>query len=899
MTGIERLSTALAGRYSIERELGAGGTATVYLAADLKHDRKVALKVLKPELSAVLGADRFLVEIKTTAALQHPHILPLFDSGTAHGFLYYVMPFIDGETLRSKLDRETQLGIDESVAIAASVADALDYAHRHGVIHRDIKPENILLHDGRPVIADFGIALAVSAAAGGRMTETGLSLGTPYYMSPEQATAKKEISGRSDIYSLASVLYEMLTGEPPHMGNSAQQIIMKIITEEVQPVARLRKSVPPNVAAAVAKALEKLPADRFDSAAAFAQALRDARFATAHAANDQMPPSQQRAWLRDRRSLTALSLTGIALVALGAAILGKNEQSGSIGPDDVVRATLSLGDSVAVRAIGNIRVAISPDGKRIAFIGASSLDYALWVRDFSHTRARQLPNTEGAFAPFFSPDGESIGFFTASGSRTMMKAIDVTSGVVRTVVEDSVAQWGGADWADDGNIYFTDAAYGLSRISAEGGAIKRIARADSAQGYFELDYPDVLPGSHFATATIWRNTSALRIGLIDLDKGTVTDLMPGSYARYVPPDLLAVGTPDGRILVAPFDPRKGKLTRSPSVVLADVQSEWESNTVQFAVSFNGTLLYQTAVGLRSGLVWVDRKGQQTFIDSTLTDVTPNAALSPDASQVAVTRSESSTSTQLWIKHLATGTLSRLSFDFTHADRPVWTPDGKAIAFLGQRDDRRTAWVRPANGNGTAQPAVPGSIPLDEILYDPTGRYTLLRTEGAGVIAGGRKLMVLRNGVDTIPQLLIKSPYDHYAMSISPDGKWLAFTSTESGTPEVHVRPFPNVDAARYVISQGGGDASLWSRNGRELFFRGPHGQMFAVPVTTGSRFTHGKPQLLFAGNGLGVQFFYRSYDVHPDGKRFLMVRIGGDDTGVLDVVFNWRSEVRRQLRTPN
>src|SRR5512145_2138165 len=258
--------TALTDRYRIERELGAGGMATVYLAEDLKHDRKVAIKVLKPELAAVLGAERFVQEIKTTAALSHPHILPLFDSGTADAFLFYVMPFIEGETIRNRLNRETQLGIDDAVRIAREVADALDYAHRHGVIHRDIKPENILLHDGRAMVMDFGIALAVSAAAGGRMTETGLSLGTPHYMSPEQATAEKEISGRSDVYSLASVLYEMLTGNPPHTGGSAQQIIMKIIAEPVETVTRYRKSVPPNVAAALDQALEKLPADRFDSA---------------------------------------------------------------------------------------------------------------------------------------------------------------------------------------------------------------------------------------------------------------------------------------------------------------------------------------------------------------------------------------------------------------------------------------------------------------------------------------------------------------------------------------------------------------------------------------------------------------------------------------------------------
>ncbi|HEX6944191.1 MAG TPA: serine/threonine-protein kinase, partial [Gemmatimonadaceae bacterium] len=311
------LASALADRYRIERELGQGGMATVYLAEDLKHKRKVALKVLKPELAAVLGADRFVQEITTTAALQHPHILPLFDSGTAEGFLYYVMPFIQGETLRDKLNRETQLGVDEAVKIAIDVADALHYAHTQGVIHRDIKPENILLANGRPMVADFGIALAVSAAAGGRMTETGLSLGTPHYMSPEQATAEKEISARSDVYSLASVLYEMLTGQPPHVGGSAQQIIMRIVTDTARPVTELRKTVPPNVAAALARALEKLPADRFATAKDFAQALGNPGFTSARMTAGETLATAGPAWTRDPRSIGVMLAAFAALIALG------------------------------------------------------------------------------------------------------------------------------------------------------------------------------------------------------------------------------------------------------------------------------------------------------------------------------------------------------------------------------------------------------------------------------------------------------------------------------------------------------------------------------------------------------------------------------------------------------
>ena len=270
----ERLKTALADRYAIQEEVGAGGMATVYRAEDLKHDRRVAVKVLRPELAAVVGAERFLNEIKVTANLQHPHILALHDSGEAGGFVYYVMPFVDGESLRDRLNREKQLSIDESIEITRAVASALDYAHRHDVLHRDIKPENILLHDGQPVVADFGIALAVSAAgAGTRLTETGMSLGTPHYMSPEQAMGDRELDARSDVYSLGCVAYEMLAGEPPHTGPTAQAIIAKVMTEEPRRLTLQRRTVPPHVDAAVLRAIEKLPADRFPAASQFAEAL--------------------------------------------------------------------------------------------------------------------------------------------------------------------------------------------------------------------------------------------------------------------------------------------------------------------------------------------------------------------------------------------------------------------------------------------------------------------------------------------------------------------------------------------------------------------------------------------------------------------------------------------------
>jgi serine/threonine-protein kinase len=269
----DRLKSALADRYAIERELGSGGMATVYLAEDLKHHRKVAVKVLRPELAAVLGSERFLNEIKVTANLQHPHILPLFDSGETDSFLYYVMPYVEGESLREKLNCEKQLGIDDALKITSEVADALGSAHRQDVVHRDIKPENILLRERHAVVADFGIALAVTAAAGERLTETGLSLGTPAYMSPEQVSGDREIDGRSDIYSLACVLYEMLAGDPPFTASTPRAVLARHVTDPAPPITTVRSSVPQPVAAAIATALGKAPADRFESTKAFSEAL--------------------------------------------------------------------------------------------------------------------------------------------------------------------------------------------------------------------------------------------------------------------------------------------------------------------------------------------------------------------------------------------------------------------------------------------------------------------------------------------------------------------------------------------------------------------------------------------------------------------------------------------------
>ncbi|MEP7326090.1 MAG: protein kinase [Gemmatimonadota bacterium] len=876
MSAPDALRAALTDRYRIEREVGQGGMATVYLAQDVRHDRKVALKVLRPELAAVIGAERFLAEIKTTANLQHPHILPLFDSGAADSFLFYVMPFIDGESLRDRLNREKQLPVADAIRIASEVASALDYAHRHGVIHRDIKPENVMLHDGAALVADFGIALAASKAGGSRMTETGMSLGTPHYMSPEQAMGERKLTPRSDIFALGVVTYEMLAGDPPFSGTSAQAIVARMLAGSPQPLRTPRPSVPPAIEAAVMKALERVPADRFATATDFASALTGGHLAPVGSTASPASRMSPRTW-----SMAALAAAGL----LGLGALGHRFASRAPAGLGVVRATLELGDSVSVRPIANSRLAIAPSGRRIAFIGSENDDAALWVRDLDQPVARRLPDTRGAFAPFFSPDGESIGFFTGA-TLTSIKVVPAAGGPVRTVLQEAASGFG-ADWGDDGRIYFSHVSRGLARVSSDGGAVTVLTRPDSATAFKEHDYPDVLPGSGHAVVLLWTGSIGTnRIGLINLRTGGLTELTDGSIARFLPPGLLVIGGAEGRLLAAPFDARKGRVTGDQVLVQSDVEHDIANGTVEFAVAENGTLVYQRRSAANVGIVWVDRSGGITPVDSTLSEGFVDLVLSPDATRLAVSLSPG----EVWIKHLVTGAFSRISLDLKDANRPAWTPDGRQVAFLASRNGRQTTWIRRADGSDSARAAVGGTGIYDEISFDPKGRFTLLRS--LGISPGTRYLLFLEHGVDTIPRILLRSPYDAYGMTLSPDGRWLAYVSEESGTSEIYVRPFPDVGSARFAISSGGGIEPLWRRDGRELFYRTTRGEVFATAISDGAGFQHGAPVRLFSLPDMAFQPYHRTWDIHPDGRRFLMLQRGGTAAQVLSVVFNWQESAR-------
>jgi len=890
---LDRLAAALADRYRIERELGQGGMATVYLAEDVKHDRKVALKVLKPELAAVLGADRFVVEIKTTAALQHPHILPLFDSGTADGFLFYVMPFIDGETLRDKLDRETQLGIEEAVRITTDVADALDYAHRHGVVHRDIKPENILLHDGRPMVADFGIALALSAAAGGRMTETGMSLGTPHYMSPEQATADKDVTGRSDIYSLGSVLYEMLTGNPPHVGASAQQIIMKIVTEEAQPVTALRKSVPPNVAAAVARALEKLPADRFASAAGFGAALTNPSFATAPTA-----PTAGRSAGPPARG-PALTAPLAALVVLLAAALGWSlTRPGGPGPVSRYGVALPADQAPQPEGFG----AVTPDGSRVLYMGPSEIAglARVWIKDRDQLTARPLLASDGTSSFAVSPDGARLVVVILNEIR--MGPLD--GGGLTPVAGGVSGSYGAVTWLDDGSlVYVARDRFALERIPAVGARTpvtvwasdslfpQNVTPLPDARGVlFQACLPPCATGHLYAVEF---GADSARLIVRDARRGRVVDDIL-LYSETRP------GGGPGPLYAVAFDGRRLEPVGSPVVVADSVQSPFGQPYYDLGASGTGIMLRGGQGGAGANeLVWVDRAGRATPVDTAWRFlVTQFAAdygwaLSPDDTRLAIGLNTGA-GDDIWLKQLPRGPVSRVTFGASPDRRPRWRPDGRWITFLTDTSFS----MRRADGTGADSLIWAGRA--DEAVLSADGRWIVLRTGATSAAAGGRDISALRVGRDTVPQPLIATPYDEMSMRLSPNGRWIAYQSDETGRMEVFVRPFPDVGSGKVQVSSDGGTGPLWSRDGREFYYLRRDETMMAVPVGTDGAVRPGAQRELFRRSGpltaLNAQY-YTPWDITRDG-RFVMTRaVTGAESQppTLVVIENWLDEIRAMV----
>ncbi|HUF25653.1 MAG TPA: protein kinase, partial [Gemmatimonadaceae bacterium] len=884
---VDRLAAALADRYRIERELGAGGMAKVYLAHDLKHDRDVAIKVLKPELAAVLGADRFVVEIRTTAALQHPHILPLFDSGEADGFLFYVMPFIDGETLRSRLDRETQLGVDESIRIATNVADALDHAHRHGVIHRDIKPENILLHEGRPMVADFGIALAVSAAAGGRMTETGLSLGTPHYMSPEQATAEKEIGARSDVYSLASVLYEMLAGQPPHTGGSAQQIIMKIITETPAPVTQYRRSVPPHVAAAVAKALEKLPADRFESAQAFAAALGDAAF-TGFAGTPATVVGRMYA-VTSRRPLYAAAAVGAVLLVVAATGWLRGMPELVTSRQRVMLWQHSVGHQLDPGIPRHSsQAAIAPDGSSIVYTDSAGGVPRLLRKQRNESGATVLEGTEGGVSPFFSPDGRWIGYRTVDGR---IRKVPIEGGGSITLADDGDLTYVSAAWLDDGTIVYAGRRYELTRVDAAGGE-SRPVHVDTSRSGHTIMTISALPGSRGFLYTACSGNCAIEsaIYVYDLaaDSGRLV-VANAAGAWYSPTGHLLYTDRAGGLYALGFDAERLVPTSGAVPVIDDVLP------ASFTLSASGTVLYAASYGGKAlaELTWVSRDGSAVPLDSTWRGDFHYPALSPDGSAVAVSVGDGTT--QLWIRR-SDGTRQKLTQDGLVSWRPTWTPDGRSLVFSSLRtpggtQDDFDLYRMPVDGSTPPALLLDHTYGVWEGEFSRDGRWLVIRSDELGAIS---QIRGRRMDTDTALVPLQVNENTKTQIALSPDGRWLAYASDGTGMREIYVAAFPSMTSPR-LVSREGGSEPRWAPDSRELFYKNSDALM-SVAIMPGEGVVAGSPRRLFSVAPYRSARNRQQYDVAPDGQHFVMIRDVA--TGAPEVVYveNWFPELLAKVR---
>jgi len=883
----ERLSAALADRYRVEREIGSGGMATVYLAQDLKHDRQVAVKVLKQELAAVVGTERFLSEIRTTANLQHPNILPLHDSGDADGLLYYVMPFVDGESLRDRLDRERQLPVDEAVRLAVDIAEALDYAHRHGVIHRDIKPANILLTEGRPLIADFGIARAVSSVDSGRLTETGMSLGTPFYMSPEQATGERDATGATDIYSLACVLYEMLVGEPPFTGPNSQAILARLLADRPSSTRTVRRSVPPNVDSAITKALEKIPADRFLAAKDFATALTDPSFRYSDAQVEGISGAA-------RRRMRASPLTLVVLVALAAvAVWGWTRPT----PEPpVIRYVVGQSPEEAMVVSYGPSLALSPDGSLLVYPGPDGTGgQALWVKERDAPHARMIPGTGGTeqHQPFFFPDGERVGYISSGA----IKVVSVEDGAPTTLADQPGFFHRGVTRGPDGSIYVTGRALALERWSESSGVLEPVTELKDGERAHQ--FPDALPGGRGVLFTVTGASafdfSDADIAVVDLETGEHHVIVEGGViARFVPSSHLVYVGQDGGLYVVPFDERELRVTGeslplSGNIVVGEVDAP--AFGVDLAVSASGTLAYVAGRPAQvddSRLVWVRRDGSTEEIDPGWRARFEGMALSADESRLAVTLGRE-TDTDIWIKPLDAGGRSLLTFTDGVNRRPAWTPDDRSVTYVTGRAGDRDLYVKRADGSGSPEVVLDLPVTVDEGFWSRDGEWLILRTGKAGE---ERDIVAWRAGTpseDLIP-VATDPGIDEVAPALSPDGHFLAYVSDESGRQEVWVRAFPAVEAGRWRVSLEGGTEPVWARNGRELFYKSG-GNLVSVAVETDPVFSHGEEEALFSVRGYFQFNVNHAYDVAADGERFVMIRLP-DPEAELVVVENFLGEGR-------
>ena len=883
------------GSYEILSSIGAGGMGEVYQAHDTKLGRDVAIKVL-PEAFAhdPERLSRFQREAKMLAALNHPNIATIYGLEQANGTSYLVMELVSGETLADRVKREGAVPIEEALAIAKQIAEALEAAHEKGIIHRDLKPANVkVTPEGTVKVLDFGLAKAFEGNAANddpsnsptlsmAATMHGVILGTAAYMSPEQAKGKA-VDKRTDIWAFGCVLYELLSGKQAFHGEDVTDILAAVVRAEPD-WQILPASTPIQVRNLLRRCLQKDKSVRMRDAG-------DARIEIQEALTAPTTAEMTTAV----KSIRALSwralIPGLGALLLGAAVAGlvvwNLKPAPSLSPRPVTRTVINLPPDEELAGLNyGSAVALSPDGMHLAYIAAQDGTQRLYLRAMDSLESKAVPGTEGALTPFFSPDSQWVGFF-AGGK---LEKVSVGGGAAVTLGGAS-ATVTEASWGSQGMIAFAPERDGpIQQVSDAGGAaqpLTRLEKDDRTQRW-----PEFLPGGK---AVFFDSVSPSGIGqaaVQSIGTGQRRNLIQGGrQPRYALSGHLIYAQGEN-LMAMPFDLQRLTFTGVPvSVVEGVLRSRYGDGAYQYSFSSTGSLVYVPGSprANQSRLVWVDRKGSEQPLAAPVHNY-QFPRISPDGRRVAVTISEQER--QIWLYDLSRDTLNRLTFEGDDNFDPAWTPDGKRIAFQLVKEGSSSLFWQLANGSGGLERLKTGEHALAPNSWSPDGQLLAYMELNPDT---GNDIWVLRLG-DRKAQPFLQTQFNETSPQFSPDGRWLVYYSNESGRNEIYVQSYPG-PGGKWQISTEGGTEPVWNRNGRELFYRSGS-KIMAVDISTQPGFTAGKPRVLFEGPYLPTPVTFTNYDVSPDGQRFLMLKPNGQTQAAptqIVVVQNWFEELKQKV----
>jgi hypothetical protein len=888
------LSGKRLGPYEILSAIGAGGMGEVYRARDTRLERIVAVKILPDHLSdrAELR-ERFEREARTVASLNHPHICVLHDIGHQDGTDYLVMEYLEGETLAERL-KKGPLPLDQVLQYAIDISDALDKAHRKGITHRDLKPGNIMLTKSGTKLLDFGLAklrgpqaavanLSALPTEGSNLTAQGTILGTLQYMAPEQLEGK-EADARTDIFAFGTVTYEMATGKKAFEGKSQASLISAIMSSEPRPMSSLEPVTPPALDRVVKTCLAKDPDNRWQTASDLCRELK-------WIAEESTPKSTASAvaLASSRLSRRWLSVSAAACVfaaALAALVVWVLRPVSAPVARPVTRTVINLPPGDRLASLDQPILALSPDGSHLAYAAIRGGTQQLYLRAMDSPEARPISGTEGAVAPFFSPDGQWLGFF--GGGK--LKKISVNGGAALTLSNAAAGLLAGS-WGNGGSIIFQSIVGApLQRIPEAGGTAQPLApleKGDSIDGW-----PEFLPGGQAVLFT--GGTIAIpKIAVQSIATGNRRDLiMGGSFPRFAASGHL-IYAQAGTLMAVPFDPQRLEIKGAAVPVIEDVaRSTAGADATQYSISATGTLAYVSG-GTEANqrrMVWVSRIGMEQPLPAP-SHAYQYVRLSPDGRRVAV-----ELDSQIWLYDFARDNLAPFTFDGSLNQTPTWTPDGKRIAFYSNKEGgAANLFWQLADGSGGLERLTTSDYTHVPRSFSPDGQLLAFHENNPKT---NKDIWVLRLS-DRKAEPFLRTPFIEGAPTFSPDGHWLAYVSNESGRPEVYVQPYPG-PGGKWQISTGGGTEPAWNRNGRELFYRSGD-KMMALDVTTQPTFSAGKPKMLFERKYFTSDFplVGTAYDVSADGQRFLMVKDTEQALAVtqINVVLNWFEELKQKVPT--